>query len=66
MLYVLKNGKRRLIHFGDRRYGQFHDQIGFYSHLDHNDEARRQRYFARHGKTDDINTAKFWSNNILW
>ena len=65
-LFVLKNGKKRLMHFGDSRYGQFHDRIGFYSHLDHNDDIRRQQYYARHGETVDINSAKCWSNNILW
>ena len=33
-VYV-KGGK--LIHFGDKRYGQYKDKIGLYSHLDHND-----------------------------
>ena len=66
MLFVLKNGKKRLIHFGDSRYGQFHDRIGFYGHLGHNDDIRRQRYYARHGGTADINSAKFWANKILW
>ena len=32
-VYV-KGGK--LIHFGDKRYGQYKDKIGLYSHLDHN------------------------------
>ena len=31
-VYV-KGGK--LIHFGDKRYGQYKDKIGLYSHLDH-------------------------------
>ena len=30
-VYV-KGGK--LIHFGDKRYGQYKDKIGLYSHLD--------------------------------
>ena len=64
MLFVSKNGKKRLIHFGDSRYGQFHDRIGFYGHLDHNDDNRKQRYYARHGES--INSAKFWSNKILY
>ena len=43
MPLVLKNGRKRLIHFGDSRYGQFNGRIGFYSHLDHNGDIRRQR-----------------------
>ena len=36
-VYV-KGGK--LIHFGDKRYGQYKDKIGLYSHLDHNDKKK--------------------------
>ena len=58
-VYVLRDGRRRLIHFGDSRYGQFHDKFGHYSYGDHKDEHRRRRYFKRHGRTDDQNTAKW-------
>ena len=34
-VYVMRDGKRRLIHFGDKRYGQYHDKLGQYSNLDH-------------------------------
>ena len=27
-VYVMKNGSKRLIHFGDSRYGQFKDKLG--------------------------------------
>ena len=47
-VYVLKDGKRRLIHFGDTRYQHFKDRIGHYSHLDHNDKKRRENYYKRH------------------
>ena len=33
-VYVLKDGKRKLIHFGDRRYEDF---------TEHKDEKRRQQ-----------------------
>jgi hypothetical protein len=65
-VYVMKNGKKRLIHFGDKRYGQFKDKIGEYSKLDHNDPKRRKAYYSRHGKAKDKNTAKYWSHKILW
>jgi len=65
-VYVLKNGKRRLIHFGDSRYEQFKDKIGVYSKLDHNDKKRRELYYKRHGQTNDKNSAKYWSHKILW
>jgi hypothetical protein len=60
-----KSGKK-LIGFGDRRYQQYKDKLGHYSHLDHGDEKRRKSYLARHGRTTDRNTASFWSTKILW
>jgi len=65
-VYVMKNNKKRLIHFGDSRYGQFKDKIGHYSSLDHNDKERKKRYYKRHGQTSDKNSAKYWSHKILW
>ena len=65
-VYVMKDGKKKLIHFGDSRYGQFKDKIGDFSHLDHNDKKKRDSYYARHGETNDKNSAKYWSHKILW
>ena len=61
-----KNGKRKIIHFGDSRYQQYRDKLKHYSHLDHNDLKKRKSYFARHGPSNDKNTAKYWSHKILW
>ena len=33
-VYVMKDGKKRLIHFGDSRYSQFKDKLGEYKKLD--------------------------------
>ena len=69
-VYVLgPTGNRKLIHFGGdpRKYGHYFDALGHYSHLNTLDEGQRARYYARHGTSSgDINTAKFWSNLILW
>ena len=65
-VYVLKDGKKRLIHFGDKRYGQFKDKLGHYKSLDHGDPKRKKAYYQRHGKATDKNTAKYWSHKILW
>lgn len=65
-VYVMKGEKKRLIHFGDSRYEQFKDKIGYFSHLDHGDKKRKKNYYSRHGETDDKNTAKYWSHKILW
>lgn len=56
----------RLIHFGDSRYEQFKDTLGHYARLDHGDKERRRRYYARHGRTRDKNTALYWANRVLW
>tara|TARA_R110000772_G_scaffold47097_2_gene107800 strand:- start:1395 stop:1670 length:276 start_codon:yes stop_codon:yes gene_type:complete len=61
-----ENGKAKLIHFGDKRYGQFKDKLGTYKSLDHNDPKRKQAYYARHGKATSKDTAKYWSHKVLW
>tara|TARA_R110002126_G_scaffold66432_1_gene168907 strand:+ start:1347 stop:1607 length:261 start_codon:yes stop_codon:yes gene_type:complete len=60
-----KSGKK-LIHFGDNRYGQFKDKLGHYSHLDNNDPKRKKAYYARHGKATSKDTAKYFSHKYLW
>jgi len=65
-VYVMKDGKKKLINFGDKRYQQFKDKLGHYSSLNHFDKKRKKLYYQRHGKTSDKNTAKYWSNKILW
>lgn len=54
--------------FGDNRYEQYKDKIGFYSSKDHNDKKRRDAYRSRH-KNDNIDNpdyAGYWSWNYLW
>ena len=65
-VYVRKHGRKRLIHFGDERYQHYRDKLGHYRELDHNDPERRRLYYARHGPSDDKDTAKYWSHKILW
>ena len=65
-VYVLRDGKRKLIHFGDRRYQQFRDRLGHFSHLDHNDQRRRELWYARHGRTNDRSSARYWAARVLW
>ena len=66
MVYVMKNGKKRLIHFGDANMKDFRQ---------HKDPARRKSYLARSGGIRDKsgrltaknkNTANYWSRKILW
>ena len=78
---ILANGKIRTVHFGDSRYPQYRDQtkIKAFSHKDHGDKKRRQRYFMRHSgvktKTEALKqeimkshkyTAKRLSHMYLW
>lgn len=60
------DGKRKLLHFGDKRYQHFRDTIGHYSHLDHRDNKRRKAYYARHGPENSIRSARYWSHRVLW
>lgn len=66
MVYVMKNGKKTLIHFGDSSMKDF---------TQHKDEARRKSYLARSGgirnkqgklTKNDKNSANYWSRKILW
>ena len=56
----LDTDARRTILFGDSAYEDF---------TTHRDEARRQRYLARHSARENWSnpmTAGFWARNILW
>ena len=60
-----KSGKK-LIHFGDKRYGQFKDKLGHYKSKDTLDPKRKKAYYDRHGKATGKDNAKYWSHKILW
>ena len=52
---ISDSGKIRYVPFGDNRYQHYHDRIGLYSNLNHNDLKRRDEYRKRHSaiKTKD-------------
>tara|TARA_R110000737_G_scaffold346434_1_gene376237 strand:+ start:653 stop:907 length:255 start_codon:yes stop_codon:yes gene_type:complete len=65
-VYVMKDGKKRLINFGDSRYQDF---------TQHKDEKRRASYLARakgiknkKGELTwkDKNTPNYWAVHYLW
>ena len=65
-VYVMKDGKKRLIHFGNSNYKDF---------TQHKDETRRKSYLARakgiknkKGELTwkDKNTSNYWSVHYLW
>ncbi len=66
MVYVMKDGKKKLIHFGDSSMKDF---------TQHKDPQRRKNYLARSGgiknkqgklTKDDKNSANYWSRRINW
>lgn len=62
------SGGRRIISYGDNRYEHFKDRTKAkaWAHLDHNDPERKKRYYQRHARTTDKNTARYWANKTLW
>ena len=59
-MVITESGKK--IHFG---------QLGYSDFTIHKDEARKERYIARHQKNEDwtisgIDTAGFWARWVLW
>tara|TARA_R110002074_G_scaffold30046_2_gene85475 strand:- start:332 stop:592 length:261 start_codon:yes stop_codon:yes gene_type:complete len=65
-VYVMKDGKKKLIHFGDSRFQDF---------TQHKDEKRRKSYLARargiknkKGELTwkDKNSANYYSVRLLW
>lgn len=54
--------------FGDIRYQQFKDRIGYYSDKDNNDPKRRELYKKRHSgdNLNDRKSAGYFSWVYLW
>jgi hypothetical protein len=63
--YANVNGKK--VYFGDQRYEQYYDKMGYYSDLNHLDNKRRRLYKSRHQK-DRFRTgsAGWFADKILW
>jgi hypothetical protein len=63
---IIDNRIHRNIHFGDLRYQHYRDStpLKLYSHLDHNDYARKLRYHARHAKNNK--PAGMLAKEFLW
>ena len=66
MVYVMKNGAKRLLHFGDASMQDF---------TQHKDKKRRASYLARSGgirnkegklTKNDKNSANYWSRRENW
>ena len=66
MVYVMKDGKKKLIHFGDSSMKDF---------TQHKDPQRRKNYLSRSGGIRDKegkltknnkNSANYWSRKVNW
>ena len=64
----LDDGKIRKVDFGARGYAQYRDStpLKAYSHLDHLDKMRRDRYFKRHKIDYPMGSADSLSKQFLW
>lgn len=64
MIINKKTGKTVNIPFGNSNYEQYKDSTGLnlFSHLDHNDEERRDRFYKRFKKQINKN---YWSPATL-
>ena len=62
---AFKNGKY-IVSFGSKKIFHYYDKIGFYKHLNHLDNKRRDNYYNRFGRDAKPDTAKWFSHNYLW
>ena len=64
---VYSSDDKKLFSFGDTRYQQFKDKLGYFSFKDHNDEKRRASYRKRHAKDNlDELSPGYMSWHFLW
>jgi hypothetical protein len=62
-----------LLSFGElyKKDGSFYEHyedrtmLKLWSNLDHKDKERRKKFWLRHGKTEDKNSARYWGR-YLW
>lgn len=53
--------------FGATGYSHYFDKIGLLpKSLNHKDEERKRRYYLRHGKSANFESAKYFSHRFLW
>lgn len=67
---ILENkyrGTTKKVPFGSIAYEQYHDKLGHYSNLDHNDPERRRRFLMRHASNTGYKYSSAWfSKRFLW
>lgn len=64
---VYDTNNKKLFSFGDTRYEQYKDKLGYYSSKDHGDTKRRDSYKKRHAKDNlDRLSPGYMSMHYLW
>jgi hypothetical protein len=62
-----ETGRQVKVPFGDKRYQQYHDKIGYWKELDHGDTQRRRLYRIRHAGEEKKKYSPGWfAWNYLW
>ena len=69
--YIAKDGKHKFFIITKTEKKVYFGAAGYSDFTKHKDEARRQRYVARHEKNENwtksgIDSAGFWSRWLLW
>lgn len=66
--YYAKVGNRKVYFGGDpSKYEHYHDKIGYYKNLNHDDKERKRLFKLRHEKNrHKVGSAAWFSDQILW
>lgn len=63
--YAIVDGKK--VYFGDVNYEHYHDKLGHYRHLNHEDTSRRDAFKSRHKKNiKNVFSPAWFADRILW
>lgn len=69
VIFFAKDGRKKTIQFGDKRYEQYKDStpLKLYTRLNHGDKERRRLYKCRHeGNRHAKFTAGWFADKYLW
>lgn len=64
--YDVYVGDKYITSFGDNRFSQYKDRIGYYAHMNNNSQERKRLYYKRHGLLSSRDTPKYFSHKYLW
>lgn len=69
VVILFKDGRKKTIQFGDKRYEQYKDStpLKLYTRLNHGDKERRRLYKCRHENNRHTKfTAGWFADKYLW